>query len=109
MLFCIFFVLSGFPRRLFCDRAAVPRWAAGHSSLGSPSTRYVKEIIPAILDQPGVGGIMFYTMLAPCGLVGAEWPHGEICVGGTADGGAEIDLCAKGCAVRDAFAVAAVQ
>ena len=60
---------------LFCDRAALP--AAGHSSLGSPSTRYVKEIIPAILDQPGVGGIMFYTMLAPCGLVGAEWPHGR--------------------------------
>eukprot|EP01045_Picozoa_sp_COSAG04_P019568 COSAG04_NODE_1914_length_5238_cov_2.111111_2_plen_96_part_00 len=90
---------------LFCDRATL--LAAGHSSLGSPSTRYVKEIIPAILDQPGVGGIMFYTMLAPCGLVGAEWPHGEICVGGPPS--VEIDLCAKGCAVRDAFAVAAVQ
>ena len=50
---------------------------------------------------------MFYTMLAPCGLVGAEWPHGEICVGGPSS--VEIDLCAKGCAVRDAFAVAAVQ
>ena len=35
-------------------RLIVGFYATGHSSLGSPSARYVREIIPTILDQPGV-------------------------------------------------------
>jgi hypothetical protein len=77
--------------------------------------RSVREIIPTILDQPGVGGIMFYTMLNPCGFANGSWPTGDVCTGCAGpDGmgghacGDEIDLCAKGCAVRDAFAVAAL-
>jgi hypothetical protein len=75
----------------------------------------VREIIPTILDQPGVSGIMFYTMLNPCGFANGSWPTGDVCTGCAGpDGmgghacGDEIDLCAKGCAVRDAFAVAAL-
>lgn len=89
-------------------------YATGHSSLGSPSVEYVKEIIPTILDQPGVGGIMYYTMLNPCGFRNGTWPMGYVCTGcAGADGaggaacGVEIELCAKGCVVRDAFGVAA--
>lgn len=85
-------------------------YATGHSALGSPSTRYVQEIIPTILDQPGVGGIMFYTMLSPCGLVNGSWPGGDICTDAPVKPPEfEIDLCAKGCALRDAFAVAALR
>ena len=122
-------------------RLIVGFYATGHSSLGSPSTNYVREIIPTILDQPGVGGIMFCefdnwfavfrsavdasslaqflpmfigsvvadTMLSPCGLVNGSWPNGEICTDAPVKPPEfEIELCAKGCALRDAFAVAAL-
>ena len=49
------------------------------------------------------------TMLSPCGLVNGSWPNGDVCTDTPLKPPAfEIDLCAKGCAVRDAFAVAAL-
>jgi hypothetical protein len=56
-----------------------------------------------------VAGIMFYTMLSPCGLVNGTWPNGDICIDAPLKPPAfEISLCAKGCALRDSFAVAAL-
>ena len=53
-------------------------------------------------------------MLNPCGFQNGSWPNGYVCTGcpgadgaGGAACGAEIELCAKGCVVRDAFGVAA--
>ena len=52
---------------------------------------------------------MFYTMLSPCGLLNGSWPNGEICSDVPLKPPEfEIELCAKGCALRDAFAVAAL-
>ena len=90
-------------------------YASGHGSLGSPTARYVKEIIPTILDQPGVTGAMVFTMVHPCGFVDNGWPQGDECSGCPGPSGAGgypcqalVELCAKGCAVRDAFGAAAL-
>ena len=88
-------------------------YATGHSSLGSPTARYVREIMPMILSQPGVQGSMVFTMLAPCGGAGRNSLSTEpVCTDNPADQAwfkhdFEIEFCAKGCAIRDAYAAAA--
>jgi hypothetical protein len=78
-------------------------YATGHSHLGTPSAEYVR-ILPqlAVTAHPDVVGVMSFTMLAPCGLR-AHAGDGS-CDG---DGGHPswmLDLCAKGCALADAYA-----
>ena len=88
-------------------------YATGHSSLGSPTARYVRELMPMILSQPGVAGSMVFTMLAPCGGAGRDrLPDTAVCTDNPADQtwykhDFEIEFCAKGCAIRDAYAAAA--
>jgi hypothetical protein len=92
-------------------------YAGGHSSLGSPTARYVDDVLAFVLQRAEItgGGVMLWPMLAPCG--GAGMGHvpastsSSVCTGG--DGWAKdgvpwlIELCAKGCAVRDNFGRAA--
>ena len=95
-------------------------YGSGHSSLGSPSAKYVREILPVLLSQPRVDGLFVFTMLAPCGGHGRDrMPADPVCtddyrndtsnwyqrVGGGRWRGA-MGLCEKGCAIRDAFALA---
>jgi hypothetical protein len=42
-------------------------YATGHSSLGTPTPRYVADIMPLIAAQPRVDGIFVYTMKEPRG------------------------------------------
>ena len=66
-----------------------------------------------ILSQPGVAGSMVFTMLAPCGGAGRDrLPDTAVCTDNPADQtwykhDFEIEFCAKGCAIRDAYAAAA--
>ena len=65
-------------------------YATGHSSLGTPSARYVSELMRLFQVQPGVEGIMVYTMQAPDGPCEAKGP-GPLWSGD------------KGCIVADVF------
>ena len=68
-----------------------------------------------ILDQPAVTEAMVFTMVHSCGFVENGWPQGDECSGCPGPSGAGgypcqalVELCAKGCAVRDAFGAAAL-
>ena len=93
-------------------------YAGGHSSLGSPTARYVDQVLELVLSRAEVagGGVMLWPLLAPCGGVGPNQlpaPGGAVCtdtpVAKSWYAGTTfcIELCAKGCAVRDRFAQAA--
>ena len=78
-------------------------YATGHSHLGTPTAEYVR-VLPqlALGAHPAVAGVMSFTMLAPCGP--RIDPGDGSCEG---DGGHPswiIELCAKGCAITDAYA-----
>lgn len=75
-------------------------YATGHSSLGTPTAAYVRALPQVGLSHPDVIGALSWTMLAPCGPRAAPGS----CEG---NGGYDtwlIDLCAKGCALQDAYA-----
>ena len=74
-------------------------YATGHSSLGSPTAAYVRQLPQLALLHPLVVGVMSFTMLAPCG----SRSRPSACEG---DGEKTwmLQLCAKGCAIADAFA-----
>jgi hypothetical protein len=63
-------------------------YATGHSSLGTPTARYVRMTMEAVLAQGVVAGLTFYRMHTP--------PAGG-CVG-------EVGDADKGCIVADVFA-----
>ena len=77
-------------------------YATGHSSSGQPSPRYVSRLLQIAAVQPGVDGIMTYTMkaaLEPC----TEAPlYGHAAISDStpgADGSLELDH-QLGCIVR---------
>ena len=78
-------------------------YSTGHSHLGSPGVAYVRALPQlALTAHPSVVGVMSFTMLAPCG------PRLSVGDGSCrGDGGYPswlIQLCAKGCAIADAYA-----
>lgn len=76
-------------------------YATGHSHLGTPSASYVRALPQLIMSHAAVAGVMSFTMLAPCGPRASP----ASCTG---SGGKEtwlLDLCAKGCAIADSYAV----
>lgn len=90
-------------------------YAGGHSSLGSPSARYVDETLALVLQRAEIsgGGVMLWPLLAPCGGSGMNrLPasiNSSVCsgrAGWVKEHTFLIELCAKGCAIRDNFALA---
>ena len=52
---------------------------------------------------------MVFTMLAPCGGAGPDaLPSAPVCTGNFNVHDFEIEFCAKGCAIRDAYAAASL-
>jgi hypothetical protein len=95
-------------------------YATGHSSLGSPDVAYVRGLPQlALTADASVVGVMSFTMLAPCGErePSNAFPPLEptsvrstllstdpACTGNGGDSSLWLlQLCAKGCAIADAF------
>ena len=89
-------------------RIIVGYYSTGHSSSGQPSPRYVSRLLQTAAVQPGVDGIMTYTMkaaLQPClhpPLYGADEYDDSTPAGGSR----QLDH-QMGCIVRRAYGVMA--
>ena len=62
------------PRKLI-----VEFYATGHVGYGTPSPRYVYELLNIILQQPGVAGASVYTNKFPCADCLTHWALGGSC------------------------------
>ena len=83
-------------------------YATGHSSLGTPSARYVSEVMRLFQEQPMVEGTMVYTLQAPGDGSGGGGGGGGNGGGGGGGGPCKLEDAPlyggdKGCIVGDIF------